>query len=1347
MSVRKSRVYRFGILFLTLACLGAAGYLGYRTFVAPGSPARGLKDAEAAYARGAEAYQQKTWGDAATRFDESRLLADKAMETLKEQTEGKKIPPEEAQALQGRIMWVKARAIRDRAYAKAQGENKPLPDVHDPQYNETYHTFTAIPDDEARQDARTALRIASTRLGTDTNFAKDVLKEAIRSELSYTPIDWGFVEPLLRKAIELNPKDARAQYYLARFEYDQPGDDRATPLPLDRRAADRIDRARDYLAAAKQAGSPYWRTIGLEAEVLAWPLRTAAVRKLKPDAVAAAERAVDPLLFDPLTGAVAVAGRGEKLTALGAADAAGLVSVLTVGSERAAAEARKPGGTAARVKEVAQAALSLANKLADEAPLQPYLTPVAPALLAIAARAQPILSKSDPAGWREYAANLDALLNRAPDAVKRSFALRLQYARLLTADAALATDAARAKELRARAEQELTEGLAAAEEAKAPGAVIDEFHGELAEYQLQTGARADAIEPHLNRLRASAVPRLKAWGQLIEGRSAEAQGRLEKAKKLLQAVAADRANPDFAFQANVLLAAINSALGDSAAALGSWREVEARYAAADLPAGMRTWADERFGGADRIAANLVVANLGAATAAAVKHARANPGKPIPPDLLTGYEAAAEELAKKLRPPSAADRTARAALAEYYLITGRRAGAEARVGALAVDYPDGIDVLRLNCRVLAAPTEPGTAPNPNGVAAADILIRKFLKDYPGDKAARLFNAEWLVRTDRAEKAVEYLRAAANFPGGADPAVDRVLAVALLRTGQRDEAHKVLGALPAEPLLDAVLIEAATTKEVFERRLKDALGKYEDQGLFRLYDAALRLWEGKYEEAVRGFASAVEFTRVGAAARTGLRRALVRYGEVDPAKARDLAVRVAADLPDEPDVYLAAALAARQLDDVGAPDDKWEATKTMYAAANRWEVAAVKGGTAPADAALTRVQFRLLAGDIAGAKQDAVAALNRSPKHVALLLLMAELSLVPPADTARAREFLAAAARENPNDPRLPLIEAAVRASADDWAGAAAVYTKLVEQAGRNPAPYRPLVATLEAAGNKADALRWARTWAEKAPDDNGATAEVVRLLAIDGQKGEAVKVADGLVANREAEARKRLAAIVPPLAAADADKIVAEARGSALLAVAGGFFRAKALDDAESRLRDVLKAFPDLTSVRLSVADIALSRKEWDKALALYREVLKQTPRHFVAGNNVAWILAEIKNDPVAALAIVEEIRKARGDRVVAPERLPADFLDTIGAIYVKLNQPARSAEMRTMFEAAVTRYPTDPRMHLFLGHALAATGERARAVRSFDEAIRLAGTKNGIPDDQNKAVSAAADAARKKIQN
>jgi hypothetical protein len=55
-------------------------------------------------------------------------------------------------------------------------------------------------------------------------------------------------------------------------------------------------------------------------------------------------------------------------------------------------------------------------------------------------------------------------------------------------------------------------------------------------------------------------------------------------------------------------------------------------------------------------------------------------------------------------------------------------------------------------------------------------------------------------------------------------------------------------------------------------------------------------------------------------------------------------------------------------------------------------------------------------------------------------------------------------------------------------------------------------------------------------------------------------------------------------------------------------------------------------------------------------------------------------------------------------------------------------------------------MFLFLGQALTATGEKSRALENLDAAIRLAGLKNGLPDDQNERVIQEARAARMRIR-
>jgi predicted Zn-dependent protease len=1352
MSFRTFRGYKLILWSLTLVCLGGAGYLGYKTFYTAGSPSRTLKTAEEAYARGIAAYDQKNWTEAATRFDEAKLLSEKAEQQLDEHGKAGKVTVEEGTFLLGQIMWVKARAIRDQAYAKAQADGKPIGESPDPQYKETFRPFVSIPDATARAEAIVAMRKAGGLCGaTDP----EVLKEAVRLEVVLPNIQWRDALPLLREAIKQNPKDARAHYYLAWYEFDQPESGVTSP---DKKSSEGVKKAYEHLKEAKANDSPYWRTIGLEADILNWTTLPAVIKAkhIKPDVVAADERALDQLLFEPNSGAIATAQRGEKLTGFGRADGPGLVNVLTIGMDRAVAEANKPGGGVGRVKAVSRAALDMASKMGDSPGTKQFLPDVLAALARSAATAQPYLAKADPAAWREYIIDVQAAVGKAGSAGQSTPpSVKFQLAQIGFADALVAARAGNSdqfKELTQKCLALAEEGVKGAEDAKLQPVTIDTYHATIAEWKMMTGAKAEAVEPHLARLRSSASTWSKLKGQFLDAIVAERQGKLDKARKLLQPIASEKSKElaGLARSAHLVLANLNMVLGDPSAALVSLRETEPMYKQLEsLPPIERAWQEEfARGGLDDNFAQQVRAHLQIAWQIAQRHKKENPKVPVPSELLDGNLKAASDLIKKLRAPSAADRTARLAFASFDLLAGRRNEAETLIAELATDYPESIDVLRTQCAVLTLPVDStGGAFNPNGVAAADVLIRKYLKDYPTEKAGKLFNAEWLVRTDRAEKAIEYLRDPMNFPGGRDSTVDRILGTALLRTGQRAEAQKLLSTLPHDPRLDTVLIETAVTRESGEKYLKEALSRYENQGRFRIYEAAMRLKDGKHEDAIRGFISAIEFTEVAANAKAGLILALVAYANAEPAKARDTAVRLASEMPDEAGIYLAAADAAIQLNEIGDPSDRWENTKTVYAALSKWETAALKNGTSRGDVALTKARARLLAGDPDGAKRDAVIALKQSPDNVQILLLLAELSLMPPADTARAREFYDTAFKKSPNTAALPYIDARIREASGDWVGAAAVYQKLISDSPRNPAPYVGMVVALDSASQKESALKAAQEWYAKIPEDGRSATEIVRLLIETGKKPEAVKFADDFVLKQVADARKRVADSAAPLEPAEADKYIDNARTKATLNAVAGLVRGKVYDEAEKRTDEILRAQPRHNGALLVTGDIAIATKQWDRALAAYRELLKENPRHFLAGNNLAWILTEQKNEPAAALAVVEEIRKGRGtDKPISPERLPPDFLDTLGVVYLKLNRPDRFAEMRTLFEAAAKRYPTDPRMFLYLGHAQVANGERSKALESFDTATKLAGAKNGLPADQNKAVIDGAAAALKKLR-
>ena len=343
--------------------------------------------------------------------------------------------------------------------------------------------------------------------------------------------------------------------------------------------------------------------------------------------------------------------------------------------------------------------------------------------------------------------------------------------------------------------------------------------------------------------------------------------------------------------------------------------------------------------------------------------------------------------------------------------------------------------------------------------------------------------------------------------------------------------------------------------------------------------------------------MEFTDVGATARSLLPFALISYAEVDPAKARETAVRLSIDLPDDMGIYMAAGLAALWLEEIGTPDDKWEQIKTMYAAINRAETVAQKLGVKRPDMVINRALFQIMAGDVDGARQNLAASISQYPDHVPTMLMLADMALTLPADTKRARELYNLIAKVDPKNPRLLPLDAQIKAAEGKWVEAAAVYERMIAEEPRNSGAYAARIAALESAKQPDAALKVARDWYARIPEDARSIAEVVRLLAAAGNKSEALKLADEYVAKRVADARKAASEIQPPLKPAELEKVVDYARGSALLATASGFFRAKVYDEAEARSREVHKIFPTADRPILMLGDIAIVKKNWDAALA------------------------------------------------------------------------------------------------------------------------------------------------------
>ncbi len=129
------------------------------------------------------------------------------------------------------------------------------------------------------------------------------------------------------------------------------------------------------------------------------------------------------------------------------------------------------------------------------------------------------------------------------------------------------------------------------------------------------------------------------------------------------------------------------------------------------------------------------------------------------------------------------------------------------------------------------------------------------------------------------------------------------------------------------------------------------------------------------------------------------------------------------------------------------------------------------------------------------------------------------------------------------------------------------------------------------------------------------------------------------------------------------------------------------------------------------------RKYLEAAREEFAKVLELRPRHYVAGNNLAWLLAMEFEQPEEA---VEVARRVRGD--VSVEQLPLNFIDTLAAVYRKAG---RTGDARKLIDEAAVFHP-DTAVILFHKGMLAIDAKQTtQAKQSLEAALRL-----GLTGDQ-----------------
>ncbi len=169
---------------------------------------------------------------------------------------------------------------------------------------------------------------------------------------------------------------------------------------------------------------------------------------------------------------------------------------------------------------------------------------------------------------------------------------------------------------------------------------------------------------------------------------------------------------------------------------------------------------------------------------------------------------------------------------------------------------------------------------------------------------------------------------------------------------------------------------------------------------------------------------------------------------------------------------------------------------------------------------------------------------------------------------------------------------------------------------------------------------------------------------------------------------------------------AEAKAGLVFRLAEAHRRKGDLNEALRLFQAAAAADPKDTQALLAAALILDGTGRSDQAAPLYEQILRLQPKHSVALNNLAYIVAQRGADPDRALALAQQAAQANKDS--------PDIEDTLGWAYVKKNQPDDAI---VAFRKALQTAPDNPIFHYHLGVALVQIGERDAAIHELQNAL------------------------------
>ncbi|MBL8822239.1 MAG: hypothetical protein JNJ77_06585 [Planctomycetia bacterium] len=1323
---------------LIVGCLlgmTVAGVLYFRQ-----SPAELLNRGEAAFQAGTRSCERQEWSNAQTHFQESLLSAEKLIQLTETnaQNPAQNSTSPNQHLIMGKGLWLKYRAMKSSALVKQMTAYPADSDKSKPPADIQKLSPLRIADDTIRRDAILTLRDAAYRLRMES----EVLDEAISVEIQLEPLHWDHLHAFTTTQHELKPDDARTLYLMAKMAYEQlvtvnaDGALKTVPAPLVKRSREKMKAALKYLDQLNTVEKPArWRTTYLQAQILAW-LSQRQERNTAEDTYISRLSAI---LFHDAEGIDARLQVEKEIKDLSHFDITGLfglhqMKLEAIISRNQLWEMSGKQSSTPRIAEI-QDAMQKLTAISEKVNIAGRRSLVASNYVNACLKVMPALITDQYDKWckcRDHAVAFcrQAMLENAWQPMHS-----LQIADVLVRDAQWLEAHRKTVEcnkLYHDAEFWIDTGIKACK----PGTVMPgqlALHDAKLKLLIKSNASTQPIQQQIALINQVSHPTAQAIGQFYSGLLAHREGRLQQAQFLLEKAAASK-QLDLYRRATTQLIPVYLALEKAEHALHAIDVVSKQFSRLenqrkeDL-----AWYDVFLRSGKEWLSEKIQAHILAAHDAR-KQLRIAPTEATAIARLQLHEEAMQIAIQSLKDDRLRYYASMVQYARYLLQWDCLKEVEPILKTLKESYTGQAAVLQLEMGYFLAKQSAATAqaelPREN-IAQMDQLIQLHMTHAKAQQACKLIWIKWLTYTNRSDKAEQLLQDSAFF--GPSEEAQKLKLVALLFMNKREKVHEVVKLLPRDPQMDVVLLLAAGSFKEQQDLVNSISQTNQNAGLMKAWSAALKLAQGDHAEACKAFIQCLEYTSVRPLVRQGIMDAFSAWSQLQPVEARKRAIESLQLYPAEPCLLLGFAVCCQQLGSWGDPQDTSNQVKDMATALKALEQAYLLENRSPWEAVWIAANMWMQVDMHEYAARLLKQVIELNPQHEAAYPLAIELELEQNSpQSTRSAELTAKAYRK----------EFPQAAESLYWLGRCAArvgninealerYRQLMELQPRHARVYQACCQLLLESANReaySACQQVLQRWKKALPEDLMAYQYEIQLAARQGRKSEYQVLADRLLTQLEPGNTSTIQTVGFNKTA----KTVGRQKADALCLLTQGLIRAGELQEARDMNSRALTLCEDHDVANLLRGDICVLQLKQEslhtsarktlaqQAVSAYAQHYRQHKGHPLSGNNLAWVMAQELNEPQEAYRIMQEVRK--GNRYLEPISgacMSLELLDTMGIIYQKLSKPDLIRERIELFESAMSRYQSEPRVAVHMANAYLAAQKHQLALQAFQQARKI----------------------------